>query len=299
MPARADRIVWAVEAIGRAIPGMKNCLVQAIAAEAMLCGRAIHANCESAPRRTGPRELIAHAWLESKSKVLIGEFELDRYTPFVSPDLKAARGLRAIRTSRRRLQNSKYVIPMSGIVAVYYLDGRPADRGLVSAMLDAAAYRGPDGLNSWIEGPVALGHAMLRTTPEAIGESQPLVDEQAGLALTMDGRVDNRDELKELLERQGLRAGRQHRRGNRAARLPVPGRRIAGENSGDFAFALWDGRKHQTILRPRFRQRAAVLLLLRRPRLHLRFRTATDSWPSRACRARPTRRWLACSCPGS
>src|SRR5690349_163799 len=32
----ADRIVWAVEAASRAIPGMKYCLVQAVAAEAML-----------------------------------------------------------------------------------------------------------------------------------------------------------------------------------------------------------------------------------------------------------------------
>ena len=36
VPVRADRIVWAVETASRVIPGMKNCLVQAVAAEAML-----------------------------------------------------------------------------------------------------------------------------------------------------------------------------------------------------------------------------------------------------------------------
>ena len=107
-------------------------------------------------------------------------------------------------------------------------------------MLDAAAYRGPDGLNSWIDGSVGLGHAMLRTTPEAVGESQPLIDEQAGLALTMDGRVDNRDELKELLERQGLRPV-----GNTDAEIVLRAFQCWGEESpakilGDFAFALWD-----------------------------------------------------------
>ena len=177
---------------------------------------------------------------------------------------------------------------MSGIVAVYCLDGRPAERGLVSAMLDAAAYRGPDGLNSWIDGPVGLGHAMLRTTPEAVGESQPLIDEQAGLALTMDGRIDNRDELKELLERQGLRPV-----GNTDAEIVLRAYQCWGEESpakilGDFAFALWDGRKHQTILRPRLRQRAAIVLLLRRPQFHLRLRTAAD--PGRAERAARARR---------
>jgi len=55
---------------------------------------------------------------------------------------------------------------MSGIAAVYYLDGRPSDRRLIGGMVDAVAHRGPDGLNSWVDGPV--GHAMLRTTPEAM-----------------------------------------------------------------------------------------------------------------------------------
>ncbi len=132
---------------------------------------------------------------------------------------------------------------MSGIAAVYYLDGRPAGRGLIGAMLDAVAYRGPDGLNSWIDGPVALGHAMLRTTPEAMGESQPLVDELNGLALTLDGRVDNRDELKELLERQGLRLV-----GGTDAEIILRAYQCWGEEApakilGDFAFALWDGPK--------------------------------------------------------
>jgi asparagine synthase (glutamine-hydrolysing) len=134
---------------------------------------------------------------------------------------------------------------MSGIAAVYYLDGRPADRGLIGGMLGAAAYRGPDGLFSWIDGPVALGHAMLRITPEAIGESQPLVDERTGLAVAMDGRVDNRDELKELLERQGLRLA-----SNTDAEIVLRAYQCWGEESpakilGDFAFALWDRRKRQ------------------------------------------------------
>ena len=116
---------------------------------------------------------------------------------------------------------------------------------MVSAMLEAAAYRGPDGLNSWIDGPVGLGHAMLRTTPEAVGESQPLIDEQSGLAITMDGRVDNRDELKELLERQGLRPV-----SNTDAEIVLRAYQCWGEESparilGDFAFALWDKHKRQ------------------------------------------------------
>ena len=86
-PTRADRIVWAVEAAGRAMPGMKNCLVQAIAAEAMLLRAGYPCELRIGAAKSGPRELIAHAWLESEGRVLIGEFELDRYTPFAAPHL--------------------------------------------------------------------------------------------------------------------------------------------------------------------------------------------------------------------
>ncbi len=134
---------------------------------------------------------------------------------------------------------------MSGIVAVFHLDGRPADRAMVDAMLEAARWRGPDGLNSWADGPVALGHAMLRTTPEARHERQPLVDEQAGLAVTMDGRVDNREELKHLLERAGLRLAV-----GSDAEIVLRAYQCWGADApakilGDFAFAVWDGRRRR------------------------------------------------------
>jgi hypothetical protein len=87
-PARADRIVWAVQAAGRTIPGMKNCLVQAVAAEAMLLGAGHPCELRIGAAKSGPNELIAHAWLESEGGVLIGDFELDRYTPLLASHLQ-------------------------------------------------------------------------------------------------------------------------------------------------------------------------------------------------------------------
>jgi hypothetical protein len=89
MPARADRIVWAVETAGRAIPGMKNCLVQAVAAEAMLIRAGHPCELRIGAAKNGPRELIAHAWLESEGRVLIGDFELDRYVPLRARQLQS------------------------------------------------------------------------------------------------------------------------------------------------------------------------------------------------------------------
>ncbi len=84
VPVRADRIAWAVDTASRAIPGMKNCLVQAVAAEAML----IQAGYPCKLRIGGAKkagEFIAHAWVESEGRVVIGEFELERYTPMNAP----------------------------------------------------------------------------------------------------------------------------------------------------------------------------------------------------------------------
>jgi transglutaminase superfamily protein len=87
-PTPADRIVWAVEAAGRAIPGMKNCLVRAVAAEAMLARAGHPCELRIGAAKNGPGGFVAHAWLESEGRVLIGDFELDRYTPLVAPHLR-------------------------------------------------------------------------------------------------------------------------------------------------------------------------------------------------------------------
>jgi hypothetical protein len=87
-PARVDRIVWAVETAGRTIPGMKNCLVQAVAAEAMLIRAGHPCELRIGAAKNGPNQLIAHAWLESEGRVLIGDFELDRYTPLIASPLQ-------------------------------------------------------------------------------------------------------------------------------------------------------------------------------------------------------------------
>jgi Transglutaminase-like superfamily len=83
VPVRADRIVWAVEATSRVIPGMRNCLVQAVAAEAMLIQAGYPCELRIGAAKKAPDELIAHAWVESEGRVVIGEFELDRYTPMM------------------------------------------------------------------------------------------------------------------------------------------------------------------------------------------------------------------------
>lgn len=134
---------------------------------------------------------------------------------------------------------------MSGIAAIHNLDGRPADSGSLGRMLEVIAHRGPDGLSLWVAGPVALGHAMLRTSPQSWHEKQPLVDVDAGLCLTMDGRVDNRAELAAALKKGGVEP-----ESDSDAELVLRAYQLWGEEApirmlGDFAFAIWDERRRQ------------------------------------------------------
>ncbi len=56
-------------------------------------------------------------------------------------------------------------------------------------------HRGPDGSDVFLAGHVAMGHWHFWTTPEEVGERQPL--ELAGLPfkIVLDGRLDNRADL--------------------------------------------------------------------------------------------------------
>lgn len=134
---------------------------------------------------------------------------------------------------------------MSGIVGVVHLDGRPVGEALARDLLASIAPRGPDRQDVWRDGPVALGQAMLATTPEAEHEVQPLHDRALGLTLVLHGRVDDRDGLRTALEQAG-----QPPRDDTDAELVLRAYAAWGEGCpsriiGDFAFAIWDARRRR------------------------------------------------------
>ncbi len=134
---------------------------------------------------------------------------------------------------------------MSGITGLYNLDGRPATDPFLRRMTAAVAHRGPDGIRHWLSGPVGFGHLLLQTTPESAPEKQPLTNEDSALCLTLDGRIDNRSELRCLLDSKGSPP-----RHDTDAELVLRAYECWGEDCpsrllGDFAFAIWDARKKQ------------------------------------------------------
>ena len=134
---------------------------------------------------------------------------------------------------------------MSGLAGIYNLNGRPADPILLRRMIRRAAHRGPDASDCWINGPVGMGHVMLQTTPESLYERQPWLDESGTICLTLDGRVDNREELILSLEAADF-----HLRTDTDAELLLRAYQRWGEHCpehvvGDFALVVWDGPRRQ------------------------------------------------------
>ena len=131
---------------------------------------------------------------------------------------------------------------MSGIAGIVHFDRLPVDACILQEMTDAIAHRGKDGAGTWAKGSVGLGHRMLQTTPEGLHESQPLYDESGRVCLVLDGRVDNREDLRKTLEAKGIVL-----RDDTDAELVLKSYLQWGDDApvrilGDFAFAIWDGR---------------------------------------------------------
>jgi asparagine synthase (glutamine-hydrolysing) len=134
---------------------------------------------------------------------------------------------------------------MSGICGLYNSDGQPADHNLLERMTGAIAHRGHDRVGHWVHKTVAFGHCMLQTTPESLYESQPLMNDSGGVCLTLDGRVDNRQELIASLESEGARL-----RDDTDAELVLKAYECWGPQCplliiGDFSFAIWDSTRRQ------------------------------------------------------
>lgn len=129
---------------------------------------------------------------------------------------------------------------MSGIFGIIRQLGATVTETELERMVDALKHRGPDGIHYTAKDNAGLGHCMLHSTPEALHEQLPYRHEVAGLTITADARIDNRDEL---IPKLGVR--------ERGGQVITDSRLILnafikwGENCvdhlrGDFAFAIWD-----------------------------------------------------------
>ena len=132
---------------------------------------------------------------------------------------------------------------MSGIFGIFNRDGKPIDKRIVETMLDTMSNWEADEKGEFINGPVALGHAMLWNTPESKYEHLPL--ENDAYVLTMDARIDNRDELLEQLELPARTLSEIGDSEFILASYKKWGKECPKYLLGDFAFAIWDKKNQQ------------------------------------------------------
>lgn len=89
--ASVDEISRAVALASRYTPGTKTCLTQALALRLLLVRRGYPATLRIGVVREGKERLQAHAWVESAGRVLIGDYQLERYAPLIDLEGKTAR----------------------------------------------------------------------------------------------------------------------------------------------------------------------------------------------------------------
>ena len=134
---------------------------------------------------------------------------------------------------------------MSGIVGIYHRQEKPVQPEQLNLMIKTTSHRGPDGSKVWHQKNVGLGHLMLFTTPESLIEELPYVDHLTDTAITADARIDNRNELFDLL---GLKDKDPKSITDSSLILRAYhkwGTECPSKLIGDFAFAIWDGRKQR------------------------------------------------------
>ena len=129
---------------------------------------------------------------------------------------------------------------MSGIMAALSLTGRPVDQDLARALLAAIMHRGDCPPRLWEGDGIALGHVNLPTTPEAEREHLPACDPSGRAWITWDGRLDNRDQLARLLQRDPASAHTMTDADYVLAAYAQWGESCVHRLLGDWAFIIWD-----------------------------------------------------------
>lgn len=137
---------------------------------------------------------------------------------------------------------------MCGITGVLSKTDRSPHAAQVSAMVDRLAHRGPDARGVEDFGALILGHARLKVIDLSEAAAQPMIDDDAHVAIVYNGEVYNFVDLRTQLESVGHTF-----RSNSDTEVVLRGYLEWGEDvvnrlNGHFAFAIWDGDAQRLVL---------------------------------------------------
>ncbi len=137
---------------------------------------------------------------------------------------------------------------MCGICGELRFDGRAADLGALGRMTERLQRRGPDRGGSYSDGPVGLGHRRLAIIDLSERSSQPMVDQELGLALVFNGTIYNYRALRDELRAKGYHFFSDGDSEVILKAWHAWGQDCAEHLHGMFAFGLWDMRRRSLFL---------------------------------------------------
>ncbi|MCM3650410.1 lasso peptide isopeptide bond-forming cyclase [Metabacillus litoralis] len=134
---------------------------------------------------------------------------------------------------------------MSAIAGIYHFNDEPIDVEQGRNVMKALQKFPADDVQIWHKENIFFGCHAQWITPESVGEQLPFFDYERQLAITVDAIIDNRNELFEKLQiEQTLR---KNITDSELILLAYEkwGEEVPKYLLGDFAFMIWDEKKHQ------------------------------------------------------
>jgi asparagine synthase (glutamine-hydrolysing) len=128
---------------------------------------------------------------------------------------------------------------MCGIAGIFNRDGSAIDRGILEAMTNSIAHRGPDGSGYLVDGEIGLGHRRLSII-DLGGGSQPMGNEDGHLQIVFNGEIYNFVELRAQLESLGHSFSTNSDTETIVHAYEQWGAECTTRLNGIFSFAIWD-----------------------------------------------------------
>lgn len=137
---------------------------------------------------------------------------------------------------------------MCGISGIFHFAcGEPVSPQVLEGMSAVQRHRGPDGAGIHVEGRVGLANRRLAIVDRPRGQ-QPMATEDGTLWITYNGEVFNHTALRAELERRGHRFRTASDTEVVLQAYAAYGPQCVEHLNGQFAFALWDGRRGELFL---------------------------------------------------
>lgn len=137
---------------------------------------------------------------------------------------------------------------MCGITGALNLNmGTPPSEAVLRQMLAMIRHRGPDEFGIYLDNHIGLGSARLSIV-DLSGGQQPICNEDKSLWIVFNGEIFNHIELRPKLEARGHRFSTNSDTEVLLHLYEEYGGKCLSHLNGQFAFAIWDSRRHTFFL---------------------------------------------------